>query len=156
MWPQANPKFRHFEPVLRDGSISRSIHHHGRGSDPGLSLHRLISPAGKSFFSSSGTFLPPPAHPGGGMQPGQSRVRMETAAPLANAQLKPFSRHLPALHTHPAVQEANNYLLSNIFNKESKEKKSAFRTSRITYRFLQSWAGFLRVIRLQVIDSGVL
>lgn len=73
---------------------------------------------------------------------------------LANAELKPFSRRLLALHTHSAVQEANNYLPSNTLNKETKKK--AFRTSRTTYHFLQSRVGFLRVIRLQVIDSSVL
>lgn len=111
-----------------------------------------------SSYSSSGAFLPVTTHPPARLEecsavgPVCSWKRL---ASLSNAEPKPFSRRLLTLHTHSAVQEANNYLPSNMLNKETPKKK-AFRTSRATYYFLQSRVGFLRVICLQVIDSGVL
>lgn len=76
------------------------------------------------------------------MQRGQSCLLMETAGFASKCR------------TETIFKKANNYLPSNTLNKETKKK--AFRTSRTTYHFLQSRVGFLRVIRLQVIDSSVL
>lgn len=83
---------------------------------------------------------------------GQRWLPMETSGFAPNAELKPFPGHLLPLHAHSAPWEANNYLPSVPLNKES-EKKQRFRTSRAAYHFLQSRAGFWRVIRLQVTDS---
>lgn len=95
----------------------------------------------------------PPWHPpAGGMWRGQRWLPMETSGFAPNAELKPFPGRLLPLHAHSAPWEANNYLPSVPLNKES-EKKQRFRTSRAAYHFLQSRAGFWRVIRLQVTDS---
>lgn len=99
------------------------------------------------------TFGNPPWHPpAGGMWRGQRWLPVETSGFAPNAELKPFPSHLLPLHAHSAPWEANNYLPSVPLNKES-EKKQRFRTSRAAYHFLQSRAGFWRVIRLQVTDS---
>lgn len=109
----------------------RSVYHHRCSSEgltqqrPGLSFHQLTSPARGELLQQLRWFLPLTTHPPtrleecSAVSPVCSWKRL---ALLSNAELKPFPRHLLTLHTHSALQEANNYLPGNILNKETKKK----------------------------------
>jgi len=155
--PQGNPSLLLFHLALKDGSSevhpSASLKvgpSHGQGS-PSPAQRELLRQLWCIF-----AFAYPPTSQAGGMRLGRSCLLLETSGFALKCRTETIFKTL-ADPPHPFCSTGGQYYLPrNIFNKKTQKNHKAFGTSRTTYRFLQSRVGFLRVIHLQVIDSGVL